>query len=134
MIMPEIGDNMGGLARILASHLSPLRPSTFMPERLDILCLRSAAIYAVTALHKYCDGRADSGTVPTVDKSLWESVFPLLDAHFLRLVPGHHYETFLDHVLCALEVASHYDAAGRGLLQYVVLFLPRHMARFKVKR
>ena len=46
---------------------------------------------------------------------MWEAVFPLLDAHFLQLVPYHLYEEFLDNVLCALEVAAHYDSNGNNL-------------------
>ena len=51
---------------------------------------------------------------------MWEAVFPLLDAHFLQLVPYHLYEEFLDNVLCALEVAAHYDSNGKNLMQYVI--------------
>ena len=55
---------------------------------------------------RYADGSS------TIDESLWEAVFPSLDSHFLRLIPNHLYEEFLDNVLCALEVACHYDATG----------------------
>ena len=68
-----------------------------------------------------------------VDESMWEAVFPLLDAHFLQLVPAHLYEQFLDNVLCSLEVAGHYDANGKALMQYIILFFPKSsMRRFKV--
>ena len=69
-----------------------------------------------------------------VDEALWEAVFPSLDSHFLRLIPVHHYEHFLDNVLSALEVACHYDENGRALMQYVVLFFPKQMKKFKLKR
>ena len=68
-----------------------------------------------------------------VDESMWEAVFPLLDAHFLQLVPAHLYEQFLDNVLSSLEVAGHYDANGKALMQYIILFFPKSsMRRFKV--
>jgi len=127
----------------LASHLSPLgrhRHPNCTPESLDLLCLRSAAVYATTALYEYHaifsqqSHQNQQNIQAVVDESLWEAVFPSLDSHFLRLVPSHLYEEFLDHVLSSLEVASHYDSTGRGLLQYVVLFFPRQMKRFKVKR
>ena len=64
---------------------------------------------------------------------MWEAVFPLLDAHFLQLVPTHFYEQFLDNVLSSLEVAGHYDANGKALMQYIILFFPKSsMRRFKV--
>ena len=67
--------------------------------------------------------------------STWDDVFPLLDAHFLRLVPCHLYEEFLDNVLRALEVATHYDSNGKNLMEYVILFFPpRSMRRFKIRR
>ena len=68
-----------------------------------------------------------------VDEGMWEAVFPLLDAHFLQLVPTHFYEQFLDNVLSSLEVAGHYDANGKALMQYIILFFPKSsMRRFKV--
>ena len=68
-----------------------------------------------------------------VDESMWEAVFPLLDAHFLQLIPTHLYEQFLDNVLSSLEVAGHYDANGKALMQYIILFFPKSsMRRFKV--
>ena len=70
-----------------------------------------------------------------VDESMWEAVFPLLDAHFLQLVPTHFYEQFLDNVLSSLEVAGHYDANGKALMQYIILFFPKSsMRRFKVNK
>ena len=69
-----------------------------------------------------------------VDESMWDAVFPLLDAHFLQLIPTHLYEQFLDNVLSSLEVAGHYDANGKALMQYIILFFPKSsMRRFKVK-
>ena len=69
-----------------------------------------------------------------VDESMWDAVFPLLDAHFLQLIPTHLYEQFLDNVLSSLEVAGHYDANGKALMQYIILFFPKSsMRRFKVR-
>jgi hypothetical protein len=54
---------------------------------------------------------------------------------FLQLVPQHLYEQFLDHVLCALEVAAHYDSNGKALMQYIILFFPPKSLRcFKAQR
>lgn len=78
-------------------------------------------------------------------------VFPLLDQHFFQLIPVHMYECFLDQVvqtysstwkyfhctsqvLCALEVAGHYDTIGKQLMQYITLFFPRHIKRFRAQR
>lgn len=42
---------------------------------------------------------------------------------------------FPDNVLCALEVAAHYDSNGKNLMQYVILFFPpQSMRRFKSRR
>ena len=69
-----------------------------------------------------------------VDESMWDAVFPFLDAHFLQLIPTHLYEQFLDNVLSSLEVAGHYDANGKALMQYIILFFPKSsMRRFKVR-
>jgi len=130
-------DGSEGLCRILVSHLSPWghQPHTCQPERLDILCLRSAAVYATTALYEYhANSQHNQQHDQVVDEALWEAVFPSLDSHFLRLIPVHHYEHFLDNVLSALEVACHYDENGRALMQYVVLFFPKQMKKFKLKR
>lgn len=69
-----------------------------------------------------------------VSESMWEEVFPLLDQHFFQLVPSHMYEQFLDSVLCALEVAGHFDNVGKQLTQYVILFFPKHMRRFRAQQ
>ena len=54
---------------------------------------------------------------------------------FYSLVPCHLYAEFLDNVLCALEVAAHYDSNGKNLMQYVILFFPpRSMRSFKLRR
>ena len=37
-------------------------------------------------------------------------------------------------VLCALEVAGHYDTIGKQLMQYITLFFPRHIKRFRAQR
>ena len=77
----------------------------------------------------------DMDTSNIVDETMWDAVFPLLDAHFLQLVPYHLYEEFLDNVLCALEVAAHYDSNGKNLMQYVILFFPpQSLRRFKARR
>ncbi len=123
------------------------------PSSLHTQCLRTAAIYATTALYEFHDKHkslfGDPGGIQDgdgaggggmdssvhINESMWEAVFPLLDAHFLRLVPNHLYEQFLDNVLCALEVAAHYDTNGKDLMQYVTLFFPpRSMRRFKARR
>jgi hypothetical protein len=49
------------------------------------------------------------------------------------LVPFHLYECFLDNVLCALEVAGHYDHVGKQLMQYITLFFPKHIKRFRAQ-
>ena len=78
------------------------------------------------SLKKGQDGHVGGGGAHldsvAINESLWEDVFPLLDAHFLSLVPCHLYEEFLDNVLCALEVAGHYDSNGKNLMQYVFLY------------
>ncbi len=126
---------------------------SLVPQSLHSLCLRTAAIYATTSLYEFhdkqktlengVDGEAHGdggaggdgvgeGGHQLVHESAWEQVFPLLDQHFLRLVPGHCYERFLDTVLEALEVASRFDRTGKQLMQYIVLFFPRHIRRFRV--
>ena len=138
------------LSKLLATCLSPISP-LLKPASLHTLCLRTAAIYATTALYEFHDkhtnalllnshanlghggnqdghGGAGGGHLDTVtfsdviSESLWEDVFPLLDTNFLSLVPCHLYEEFLDNVLCALEVAGHYDSNGKNLMQYVITF------------
>jgi hypothetical protein len=134
------------LSRLLASCLTPVSP-LLKPSSLYTSCLRTAAIYATTALYEFHDKHSinlnpangvqagDNGLVSNINESMWDAVFPLLDAHFLRLVPNHLYEQFLDNVLCALEVAAHYDPIGKNLMQYVILFFPpRSMRRFKARR
>ena len=127
------------LSKLLATCLSPRSP-LLRPSSLHTLCLRTAAIYATTALYEFHDkhtseaalllnphanvgGNQDqnggNGGHIEPNESLWENVFPLLDAHFLSLVPCHLYEEFLDNFLCALEVAGHYDSTGKNLMQYV---------------
>lgn len=134
------------LSRLLSTCLSPVSP-LLKPSSLHSLCLRTAAIYATTALYEFHDKQNNGGGLNNVNEgndgvdtanineTMWDLVFPLLDAHFLRLVPAHLYEQFLDNVLCALEVAAHYDANGKNLMQYVILFFPpRSMRRFKARR
>jgi len=159
----SLGCEARGLSRILVSYLSPiqrLKPDSLdilclrraavyattalYDYHLHTTRIRSAAATGsrggsgvqagavagnhVAATPRYADGSS------TIDESLWEAVFPSLDSHFLRLIPTHLYEEFLDNVLCALEVACHYDATGKALMQYVVLFFPKGMRRFKAKR
>lgn len=71
------------LSRLLASCLSPRNPLKG-PENLHILCLRTAAIYATTALYEFHDKQKSVANPDQI--SNWEDVFPLLDAHFLRSV------------------------------------------------
>ena len=96
------------LSRYLSTCLCPVSP-LLTPASLHTLCLRTAAIYATTALYefhdkKYSNGSANNLVNPgqngemdasTIDESMWDAVFPLLDAHFLQLVPYHLYEEFL---------------------------------------
>ena len=133
--------NVEMLSRILMSHMNPVVQPKLTPDSLRKLCLRTAAIYSTTALYEYHSkvqetqssrgGQVDG--VPQGD-ALWEAVFPLLDAHFLQLVPNNLYEEFLDNVLSTLEFACHYDAIGKSLMQYVTLFFPRNMRRFRISR
>lgn len=135
------------LSKLLATCLSPRSP-LLKPASLHTLCLRTAAIYATTALYEFHDkhtnalllnshanlghggnqdghgggGHLDTVTINVISESVWEDVFPLLDTNFLSLVPCHLYEEFLDNVLCALEVAGHYDSNGKNLMQYVITF------------
>lgn len=115
------------------------------PPPLLALCVRTAAIYATTSLYEFHvkqredeDGVGDpdldggGGGLDQAREATWDAAFPLLDQHFLRLVPCHVYEQFLESVLCALEVAGHYDCTGKQLTQYVLLFFPRGMKRFRV--
>ena len=69
-----------------------------------------------------------------VQETMWDEVFPLLDAHFFCLIPVHMYECFLDKVLSALEVAGHFDLTGKQLMQYITLFFPKHIKRFRAQR
>lgn len=130
------------LSRLISTCLSPVSPLV-KPSSLHTLCLRTAAIYATTALYEFHDkqnfhhglGGEVLDNSANINESMWDAVFPLLDAHFLQLIPCHLYEQFLDNVLCALEVAAHYDANGKNLMQYVILFFPpKSMRRFKARR
>jgi len=133
------------------------------PPSLHDLCIRTAAIYATTSLYEFHDkhrehqsigialnspalpnsaaaaiqhaaGNVASGSSNIIQESIWEEVFPLLDKHFFQLVPGHLYEQFLDNVLCALEIAGHFDITGKQLMQYIILFFPKGIKRFKAFR
>ncbi len=134
------------LCGVLSRSLST-REGERQPQSLHSLCIRTAAIYATTALYEFHDKQKALGNEgdmqqqqqqqqqqQLVHESAWEQVFPMLDQHFLRLVPGHRYEQFLDSVLQALEVAGHFDQTGRQLMQYIVLFFPRHIRCFRVAR
>ena len=37
-------------------------------------------------------------------------------------------------VLCALEVAGHYSLTGKQLMQYIILFFPKHTRRFRAQK
>ena len=116
------------------------------PPPLLSLCVRTAAIYATTSLYEFhAKQQEETGQDgdhhqvlaaggPQDREATWDAAFPLLDQHFLRLVPCHVYEQFLESVLCALEVAGHYDCTGKQLTQYVLLFFPRGMKRFRAQR
>ena len=45
-----------GLYRILVTYLSPIQRRK--PDPLDILCLRTAAVYATTSLYEFHDKRS----------------------------------------------------------------------------
>ena len=89
---------------------------SFMPSVNSFQCLN---------FHAQFPGNVASGSSNIIQESIWEEVFPLLDKHFFQLVPGHLYEQFLDNVLCALEIAGHFDITGKQLMQYIILFFPK---------
>ena len=37
-------------------------------------------------------------------------------------------------MLCALEVAGHYSLTGKQLMQYIILFFPKHTRRFRAQK
>jgi len=120
------------LGRVLKGCLCPTTPQ-LRPQCLTELCLRTAAVYVTTSLYDFHERQA--GVLQEeVQETMWDEVFPLLDQHFFQLIPVHMYECFLDNVLCALEVAGHYDTVGKQLMQYITLFFPRHIKRFRAQR
>ena len=141
------------LARVLKSYLSPTTPQ-LKPQNLSNLCLRSAAVYVTTSLYDFHLRQTHHVLEPSeiqvsqfgetiaiclngklfLQETMWDEVFPLLDAHFFCLIPLHLYECFLDKVLSALEVAGHYDLTGKQLMQYITLFFPKHIKRFRAQR
>lgn len=123
------------LRRVLQGCLCPTGPQ-LKPQCLTRLCLRTAAVYVTTALYDFHrqNGSAEDLQAAGVQESMWDEVFPLLDQHFFQLIPLHMYECFLDNVLCALEVAGHYDQVGKQLMQYITLFFPPHIKRFRAQR
>ena len=144
------------LGRVLKSYLSPTSPQ-LKPQSLCCLCLRSAAVYVTTSLYDF-HLKQSNHVLETSEMQVklilcfhynkfietyrqenggvgeWDEVFPLLDAHFFCLIPVHLYECFLDKVLSALEVAGHYDLTGKQLMQYITLFFPKHIKRFRAQR
>lgn len=129
--------------------VSPNSSVARSPPSLSSLCIRTAAIYATTSLYEFHDKhqriRSSSiaethGDLAVLDgssfvgESAWEAVFPLLDQHFFQLVPCHLYEQFLDNILCSLEVANRFDLIGKQLTQYIILFFPRHIKRFRAQK
>ena len=122
------------LGRVLKSYLSPTTPQ-LKPQSLCCLCLRSAAVYVTTSLYDFHLKQSHHVLEPSeIQESMWDEVFPLLDNHFFSLIPVHMYECFLDKVLSALEVAGHYDLTGKQLMQYITLFFPKHIKRFRAQR
>jgi len=128
------------LGRVLKGCLCPTTPQ-LKPQCLTELCLRTAAVYVTTSLYDFHERQAglievagNAGIQADIQESMWDEVFPLLDQHFFQLIPVHMYECFLDQVLCALEVAGHYDTIGKQLMQYITLFFPRHIKRFRAQR
>ena len=121
------------LGRVLKSYLSPTSPQ-LKPPSLTNLCLRTAAVYVTTSLYDFHSKQTTHVLDPEIQETLWDVVLPLLDAHFFRLIPVHLYECFLDKVLSALEIAGHYDNGGKQLMQYITLFFPKHIKRFRAQR
>jgi len=128
------------LGRVLKGCLCPTTPQ-LKPQCLTELCLRTAAVYVTTSLYDFHERQAGllevsghGGIQAEIQENMWDEVFPLLDQHFFQLIPVHMYECFLDQVLCALEVAGHYDTIGKQLMQYITLFFPRHIKRFRAQR
>jgi len=135
------------LGRMLRAWLPPPEPTTAQtePDRLHALCLRAAAIYATTSLYEFHGkhheapgqrrGGGQAGDGQIVHEAMWEQVFPLLDQHFLQLVPPPLYEQFLDCVLTSLDIAAHFDACGKQLMQYIILFFPeKQIRRFRARK
>ena len=126
------------LSRILRTILRPWpsslasNPKNGCPS-LHNLCLRTAAIYATTALYQFHERRTENADDAN-EHAMWEEVFPLLEQNFFQLVPPQLYELFLDYVLSALEVAVHFDESGKELMHYIALFFPRTMKRFRAQR
>jgi len=122
------------LGRVLKGCLSPTTPQ-LKPQCLTNLCLRTAAVYTTTSLYDFHQKQSHHVVEPMeIQENMWDEVFPLLDQHFFQLIPVHMYECFLDNVLCALEVAGHYDLIGKQLMQYITLFFPKHIKRFRAQR
>lgn len=128
------------LSRVLRGCLSPTSPQ-LKPQCLTNLCLKTAAVYVTTSLYDFHEKQSNRGNGQVavemsveIQESMWDEVFPLLDQHFFQLIPVHMYECFLDNVLCALEVAGHYDHIGKQLMQYITLFFPKHIKRFRAQR
>lgn len=122
------------LARVLKGCLSPTTPQ-LKPQSLNNLCLRTAAIYVTTSLYDFHNKQTNNVVeAEEIQENMWDEVFPLLDQHFFQLIPVHMYECFLDNVLCALEVAGHYDHNGKQLMQYIILFFPKQIKRFRAQR
>ena len=71
------------LSKLLGTYLSPRSPVK-RPSSLHTLCLRTAAIYATTALYEFNDKHKSLSVNQSTFSSTWDDVFPLLDAHFLR--------------------------------------------------
>jgi len=126
------------LARVLNSYLAPASASHARAPSLGDLCLRRAAVYVTQCLYEFQEKQGGPGGAEEragqAQEHMWDSVFPLLDHHFFRLVPHHMYECFLDYVLTALEVAGHFDSVGKELKHYIILFFPPHLLRFRAGR
>jgi len=127
------------LAKVLKGCLSSTS-SHGRPQGLTKLCVRSAAVYVTTSLYDYHEKQSVNAEdiheireIQEIRESMWDEVFPLLDQHFFQLIPVHLYECFLDNVLCALEVAGHFDHNGKQLMQYIALFFPEHIRRFRAQ-
>jgi len=121
------------LSRVLKGYLTS-STVTGKPQGLTKLCVRSAAVYVTISLYDFHEKQIGRIDTDEIQENMWDEVFPLLDQHFFQLIPVHLYECFLHNVLCALDIAGHFDTNGKQLMQYIALFFPKHIKRFRAQR